>query len=133
MATKVHPTEKQKEKLRKLSDAIRKNSQELTVNPNYQDIVEYDDEGNLIFDARTTEGKEIKRILKSRNRSPKQEPESNYEEFDEELVWNEPNDEYDEEENDVLWEFQSPENTWDYWLGPDHDEDDEGVADWGED
>lgn len=38
-----------------------------------------------------------------------------------------------EKENDVPWEYRRPENYWNWALGPDHDEDDESLSDFGED
>lgn len=134
MAT-VRVTEKQKEKLKINSEFFRTNSADLTVNPNGQDIAEYDD-GYLSFDKRTSEGKEIDRILKSRNRSHSNIPEDseNHEEEPDDEYWETEDDFYeDEDEDSTPWEYRNPENYWSYILGPDHDEDDESVADWGED
>ena len=77
-------TDKQKNKLKNTQFA-RKNSADLTVNPNYEDDIEYnEDDGTLTYDKRTKEGKEIERILNSRNRklsSPvDEEPEDDDEE-----------------------------------------------------
>lgn len=64
----TRPTEKQKAKLCN-SEMFRSNSADLTVNPSFQNDVSYDGDGNLHFDGRTKVGKEINRIMKSRNRS----------------------------------------------------------------
>lgn len=74
MASK-RPTEKQKEKLCN-SEMFRSNSADLTVNPTFQNAVSYDDGGNLRFDGRTRVGKEINRIMKSRNRSSNSQSET---------------------------------------------------------
>ena len=112
-------TDKQKDKL-KNSKYVRSNSDDVTVNPNFEDDIEYDeDEGTLSYDKRTKEGKEIERILNSRNRKSSS------------LVDEEP--EEDDEDDDVPWEFISPENYYNYIYGPNHDEDDESVADLYED
>lgn len=115
-------TDKQKDKLKNTQFA-RKNSADLTVNPNYEDDIEYDeDEGILSYDKRTKEGKEIERILNSRNRKSSSPVDEEPEEDDEE-VWDD-----DDDDDDVPWEFRSPENYYNYIYGPNHDEDDESVA-----
>lgn len=74
MATKKL-TQKQKDRL-KDSDFFRSNSSDLTINKSYQDVLDFDDDGNLIYDKRTKEGREIDKILHSRrNRSPKEDSE----------------------------------------------------------
>lgn len=119
-------TDKQKDKL-KDSKFVRSNSVDVTVNSSFEDDIEYDSEnGTLTFDKRTKEGKEIDRILNSRNRKPSSPVDEKPEEDDEE-VWN------DDEDDDVPWEFRSPENYYNYIYGPNHDEDDESVADLYED
>ena len=119
-------TDKQKDKL-KNSKYVRSNSDDVTVNPNFEDDIEYDeDEGTLSYDKRTKEGKEIERILNSRNRKSSSPVDEEPEEDDEE-VWD------DDEDDDVPWEFRSPENYYNYIYGPNHDEDDESVADLYED
>lgn len=61
-------SEKQKQKL-KDNGFARSNSSDLTINKSFQDAgIKYED-GNLSYDKRTKEGKEIERILNSRNRS----------------------------------------------------------------
>ena len=124
-------TDKQKEKL-KDSKFVRSNSVDVTVNSSFQDNIEYnEDDGTLTFDQRTREGKEINRILNSRNRKPSpvdEEPEE-----DDEEVWDDDEVIYDDEDDDVPWEFRSPENYYNYIYGPNHDEDDESVADLYED
>ena len=123
-------TNKQKDKLKNTQFA-RKNSADLTVNPNYEDDIEYDeDEGTLSYDKRTKEGKEIERILNSRNRKSSSPVDEEPEEDDEE-VWDD--DEVIYDDDDVPWEFISPENYYNYIYGPNHDEDDESVADLYED
>ena len=74
----------------------------------------------------TKKGKEIDKILNSRNRK------SSHEENDEE-VWDDDEVIYDDDDDDVPWEFISPENYYNYIYGPNHDEDDESVADLYED
>ena len=119
-------TDKQKNKLKNTQFA-RKNSADLTVNPNYEDDIEYnEDDGTLTYDKRTKEGKEIERILNSRNRKPSSSVDEEPEEDDEEVI-------YDDDDDDVPWEFISPENYYNYIYGPNHDEDDESVADLYED
>ena len=111
-------SDKQKDKL-KNSKFVRSNSVDVTVNSSFEDVIEYDeDDGTLTFDKRTKEGKEIDRILNSRNRKPSSPVDEEPEEDDEEP-----------EVDDVPWEFRSPENYYDYIYGPNHDEDDESVAD----
>ena len=64
-------TDKQKDKL-KNSKFVRSNSDDITVNPSFKEDIEYDEEdGTLSYDRRTKEGKEIERILNSRNRKSK--------------------------------------------------------------
>lgn len=117
-------SDKQKDKL-KNSKFVRSNSVDVTVNSSFEDVIEYDeDDGTLTFDKRTKEGKEIDRILNSRNRKPSSPVDEEPEEDDEE-VW----DDEEPEVDDVPWEFRSPENYYDYIYGPNHDEDDESVAD----
>lgn len=117
-------TDKQKDKL-KNSKFVRSNSVDVTVNSSFEDVIEYDeDDGTLTFDKRTKEGKEIDRILNSRNRKPSSPVDEEPEEDDEE-VW----DDEEPEEDDVPCEFRSPENYYDYIYGLNHDEDDESVAD----
>ncbi|MBP5697632.1 MAG: hypothetical protein J6X11_13455 [Treponema sp.] len=65
MATK-NITEKQTQKLRD-AGILRKNGN--SINRSHGDAISYDKNGNLKFDMRTREGKEISRILNSRNRS----------------------------------------------------------------
>ena len=123
-------TDKQKDKL-KNSKYVRSNSDDVTVNPNYEDDIEYDeDEGTLSYDKRTKEGKEIERILNSRNRKSSSPVDEEPEEDDDEKVWDDDEVIYDD---DVPWEFISPENYYNYIYGPNHDEDDESVADLYED
>ena len=118
-------TNKQKDKLKNTQFA-RKNSADLTVNPNYEDDIEYDeDEGTLSYDKRTKEGKEIERILNSRNRKSSSPVDEEPEEDDDEVIY--------DDDDDVPWEFISPENYYNYIYGPNHDEDDESVADLYED
>ncbi|MGN0723104.1 MAG: hypothetical protein ACI4LT_03745 [Treponema sp.] len=63
-------TDKQKDKL-KNSKFVRSNSVDVTVNSSFEDDIEYnEDDGTLTYDKRTKEGKEIERILNSRNRKP---------------------------------------------------------------
>ena len=113
-------TDIQKDKL-KNSKYVRSNSDDVTVNPSFEGEIEYDeDEGTLSYDKRTKEGKEIERILNSRNRKPSSP------------VDEEPEDD-DDDDDDVPWEFISPENYYNYIYGPNHDEDDESVADLYED
>ena len=90
-------TDKQKDKL-KNSKYVRSNSDDVTVNPNFEDDIEYDeDEGTLSYDKRTKEGKEIERILNSRNRKSSslvdEEPEEDDEDDDEDFNSNEENNE----------------------------------------
>ena len=119
-------TDKQKDKL-KNSKYVRSNSDDVTVNPNFEDDIEYDeDEGTLSYDKRTKEGKEIERILNSRNRKSSSLVDEEPEEDDEE-VW------VDDDDDDVPWEFINPKNYYNYIYGPNHDEDDESVADLYED
>ena len=119
-------TDKQKDKL-KNSKFVRSNSDDVTVNPNFEDDIEYnEDDGTLTYDKRTKEGKEIERILNSRNRKPSSSVDEEPEEDDEEVI-------YDDDDDDVPWEFISPENYYNYIYGPNHDEDDESVADLYED
>ena len=92
-------SEKQTEKLRD-SDFARSNSSDLTINPSYQDEIEYDDEGNLIYDKRTRTGKEIDRILKSRKRSSKKDEEMDDDEDDE---WDEDDEESEDDDEDDEW------------------------------
>ena len=121
-------TDKQKDKL-KNSKYVRSNSDDVTVNPNFEDDIEYDeDEGTLSYDKRTKEGKEIERILNSRNRKSSSPVDEESEEDDEE-VWDDDEVIYDDDDDDVPWEFISPENYYNYIYGPNHDEDDESVAD----
>ena len=123
-------TDKQKDKL-KNSKYVRSNSDDVTVNPNYEDDIEYnEDDGTLTYDKRTKEGKEIERILNSRNRKPSSPVDEEPEEDDDEKVWDDDEVIYDD---DVPWEFISPENYYNYIYGPNHDEDDESVADLYED
>lgn len=125
-------TDKQKDKL-KNSKYVRSNSDDVTVNPNYEDDIEYDeDEGTLSYDKRTKEGKEIERILNSRNRKSSSPVDEEPEEDDDEEVWDDDEVIYDDDD-DVPWEFISPENYYNYIYGPNHDEDDESVADLYED
>ena len=125
-------TNKQKDKLKNTQFA-RKNSADLTVNPNYEDDIEYDeDEGTLSYDKRTKEGKEIERILNSRNRKSSS-PVDEEPEKDDEEVWDDDEVIYDDDDDDVPWEFISPKNYYNYIYGPNHDEDDESVADLYED
>ena len=125
-------TDKQKDKL-KNSKYVRSNSDDVTVNPNFEDDIEYDeDEGTLSYDKRTKEGKEIERILNSRNRKSSSLVDEEPEEDDEE-VWDDDEVIYDDDDDDVPWEFISPENYYNYIYGPNHDEDDESVADLYED
>ena len=82
-------TDKQKDKL-KDSKFVRSNSVDVTVNSSFEDDIEYnEDDGTLTYDKRTKEGKEIERILNSRNRklsSPvDEEPEDDDEEFWEDI------------------------------------------------
>ena len=96
-------TDKQKGKL-KDSGFVRSNSVDVTVNARFKDRVEFNKEdGTLTFDKRTKEGKEIERILNSRNRKPSSPVDEEPEEDDEE-VWD------DDEDDDVPGEFRSPEN-----------------------
>ena len=119
-------TDKQKDKL-KNSKYVRSNSDDITVNPSFEGEIEYDeDDGTLTYDKRTKKGKEIDKILNSRNRK------SSHEENDEE-VWDDDEVIYDDDDDDVPWEFISPENYYNYIYGPNHDEDDESVADLYED
>ena len=119
-------TDKQKDKL-KNSKYVRSNSDDVTVNPSFEEDIEYnEDDGTLTYDKRTKEGKEIERILNSRNRKPSSPVDEEPVEDDEE-VWD------DDEDDDVPWEFRSPENYYNYIYGPNHDEDDESVADLYED
>ena len=122
-------TDKQKDKL-KNSKYVRSNSDDVTVNPNFEDDIEYDeDEGTLSYDKRTKEGKEIERILNSRNRKSSSPVDEEPEEDDEE-VWDDDEVIYDDDDDDdVPWEFISPKNYYNYIYGPNHDEDDESVAD----
>ena len=90
-------TDKQKDKL-KNSKYVRSNSDDVTVNPNFENDIEYDeDEGTLSYDKRTKEGKEIERILNSRNRKSSslvdEEPEEDDEDDDEDFNSNEENNE----------------------------------------
>lgn len=125
-------TDKQKDKL-KNSKYVRSNSDDVTVNPNFEDDIEYDeDDGTLTYDKRTKEGKKIERILNSRNRKPSSPVDEEPEEDDEE-VWDDDEVIYDDDDDDVPWEFSSPENYYNYIYGPNHDEDDESVADLYED
>ena len=125
-------TDKQKDKL-KNSKYVRSNSDDVTVNPNFEDDIEYDeDEGTLSYDKRTKEGKEIERILNSRNRKSSSLVDEEPEEDDEE-VWDDDEVIYDDDDDDVPWEFISPKNYYNYIYGPNHDEDDESVADLYED
>lgn len=126
-------TDKQKDKL-KDSEFVRSNSVDVTVNARFKDRVEYNEEdSSLTFDKRTKEGKEIERILNSRNRKPSSPVDEEPEEDDEE-VWDDDEIIYDDDEDDdVPWEFRSPENYYNYIYGPNHDEDDESVADLYED
>ena len=127
-------TDKQKDKL-KDSKFVRSNSVDVTVNSSFEEDIEYDSEnGTLTFDKRTKEGKEIERILNSRNRKPSSPVDEELEEDDEE-VWDDDEiiDDEDYEDDDVPWEFRSPENYYNYIYGPNHDEDDESVADLYED
>lgn len=117
-------TDKQKDKL-KNSKFVRSNSIDVTVNSSFEEDIEYnEDDGTLTYDKRTKEGKEIERILNSRNRKPSSPVDEEPEEDNEE-VW----DDEEPEVDDVPWEFRSPENYYDYIYGPNHDEDDESVAD----
>lgn len=125
----TRPTEKQKEKLCN-SEMFRSNSSDLTVNPSFQNDVSYDGDGNLHFDGRTKVGKEINRIMKSRNRSSNNQIDNYY--YDKSPKYKN-QEEYIDDDNTVPWEYQKPENYWSYVLGPNHDEDDEGVADLYED
>ncbi len=125
-------TDKQNDKL-KNSKYVRSNSDDVTVNPNFEDDIEYDeDEGTISYDKRTKEGKEIERILNSRNRKSSSPVDEEPEEDDEE-VWDDDEVIYDDDDDDVPWEFISPENYYNYIYGPNHDEDDESVADLYED
>ena len=125
-------TDKQKDKL-KNSKYVRSNSDDVTVNPNFENDIEYDeDEGTLSYDKRTKEGKEIERILNSRNRKSSSLVDEEPEEDDEE-VWDDDEVIYDDDDDDVPWEFISPKNYYNYIYGPNHDEDDESVADLYED
>lgn len=125
-------SDKQKGKL-KNSKFVRSNSVDVTVNPNFEDDIEYDeDEGTLSYDKRTKEGKEIERILNSRNRKSSSPVDEEPEEDDDEEVWDDDEVIYDDDD-DVPWEFISPENYYNYIYGPNHDEDDESVADLYED
>lgn len=125
-------SDKQKDKL-KNSKYVRSNSDDVTVNPNYEDVIEYDeDDGTLTFDKRTKEGKEIERILNSRNRKSSSLVDEEPEEDDED-VWDDDEVIYDDDDDDVPWEFISPENYYNYIYGLNHDEDDESVADLYED
>ena len=119
-------TDKQKDKL-KDSKFVRSNSVDVTVNSSFEDDIEYnEDDGTLTYDKRTKEGKEIERILNSRNRKLSSPVDEEPEEDDEEVI-------YDDDDDDVPWEFISPENYYNYIYGPNHDEDDESVADLYED
>ena len=137
---RIKVTEKQKAKLKK-SGYFRKNSSDLTVNKNYSNSLGYVD-GEVTFDGRTREGKEVKKILNSRNRTKKHEEE--IEPFCSEDIFDEPDwyemadeEDWDEEDgetrhdedDDVPFEFQNSKNFFDWLLGPDHDEDEESVAD----
>lgn len=126
-------TDKQKDKL-KNSKYVRSNSDDVTVNPNFEGDIEYDeDEGTLSYEKRTKEGKEIERILNSRNRKSSSPVDEEPEEDDEE-VWDDDEVIYDDDDDDdVPWEFISPKNYYNYIYGPNHDEDDESVADLYED
>lgn len=113
---KVRVSQKQKDKL-KASDYCRSNSSDLTVNPNSQDDLEYDEEdGTITFDKRTTEGKEIDRILKSRNRSKKQE------ESDEDSEDSTDYMEENESETDADNTDYDPDNAVGYYFDDDDDE-----------
>lgn len=121
---KVRLSEKQKEKL-KNSDFCRSNSSDLTVNPNSQDDLEYDeDDGTITFDKRTTEGKEIERILKSRNRSKKQEESDDDEDYPEETEYN------DCDENEDIYEENEDEDSED---SDEEDDDNELYNKWQKD
>ena len=93
-------TEKQKGKLRN-SDVARINSKDVTINKSYQERVFYDEEdGTLYYDGRIREGKEVKKIINSRNRTSK---DSSYcvedeEFFDERKDWFE-----DEDDDSSSW------------------------------
>ena len=63
-------TQRQKDKLKE-SEYFRSNSSDLTINKSFQDVLEYDEDGNLVYDKRTREGKEIERIINSKIRSCK--------------------------------------------------------------
>ena len=114
-------TDKQKDKLKNTQFA-RKNSADLTVNPNYEDDIEYDeDEGTLSYDKRTKEGKEIERILNSRNRKSSKSDEEN-EEIDnwEDECEDEDIDETEDYDDDSeLPDVCSRYSGWDIWVEKD--------------
>ena len=102
-------TDKQKDKL-KNSKYVRSNSDDVTVNPNFEDDIEYDeDEGTLSYDKRTKEGKEIERILNSRNRKSSSPVDEEPEEDDEEVWDDDEDDDEDFNSNEENNETELPE------------------------
>lgn len=115
-------TDKQKDKL-KGSKYVRSNSDDVTVNKKYQESAEYDEEeGTLTYDKRTREGKEIDKILKSRNRkSLKQEDNDIWDDYDDSEETTDAKDlESKKDEADVeLPELCSRYSGWDIWVEKD--------------
>ena len=117
-------TDKQKDKL-KDSKFVRSNSVDVTVNSSFEDDIEYnEDDGTLTYDKRTKEGKEIERILNSRNRklsSPvDEEPEDDDEEFWEDIEDDDEDFNSNEENNETeLPEVCSCYRGWDIWVEKD--------------
>lgn len=111
-------TDKQKGKL-KNSKYVRSNSDDVTVNPSFEGEIEYDeDDGTLTYDKRTKEGKEIERILNSRNRRSSslvdEEPENDDEEFWEDIEDDDEDFNSNEENNErELPEVRSCYRGWD--------------------
>lgn len=116
-------TDKQKSKL-KDSKFVRSNSVDVTVNSSFEDDIEYnEDDGSLTYDKRTKEGKEIEKILNSRNRKPshvEDEPEDDDEEFWEDIENDEEEFDSSEESNETeLPEVCSCYSGWDIWVEKD--------------
>ena len=106
-------TDKQKDKL-KDSKFVRSNSVDVTVNSSFEDDIEYnEDDGTLTYDKRTKEGKEIERILNSRNRKPSSPVDEEPEKDDEDFNSNEENNETE------LPEVCSCYRGWDIWVEKD--------------
>ena len=120
-------TDKQKDKL-KNSKFVRSNSDDKTVNPSFEDDLEYDeDDGTLTYDKRTKNGKKIEKILNSRNRKSSTSQIEAKSNDDEENTWEdtEYNDDefetYEENDDIELPEVCSCYRGWSIWVEKDDD------------